>query len=61
MQYKDVVIDASTGEVVQDHGVPGTEKEENLPLGIAPGMEKYLPEQAKPVVEKKVERLASAL
>ena len=61
MQFRDVVIDASTGEVVLDHGVPGSEAEENYPLGIAPGMEKYLPDQAKPVVEEKVERLASAL
>ncbi|KAL7409035.1 histidine phosphatase superfamily [Mrakia frigida] len=40
--FRDVVL-SPEGEVIQDQGVPGTGVEQNLPLGIAPGFEKYLP------------------
>jgi len=33
---------------LQDQGVPGTGVEQNHPLGIAPGFEKYLPESELP-------------
>lgn len=45
LQFADVVLN-DAGEIVADPGVPGTETELNEPCGLAPGMERYLPQDS---------------